>query len=115
MMSSTCKRIMVTGLVGGFIGGAIKMGWEALVPPRTPEREEEPPPMTLLNQLGLPEKVKHATYNYNQNEIPIVVMGIHYGFSIAHAFAYAILAEKIFQSSCFKREFIWHSYKYCIS
>lgn len=26
MMSSTCKRIMVTGLVGGFIGGAIKMG-----------------------------------------------------------------------------------------
>ena len=29
------------------------MGWEALVPPRTPEREEEPPPMTLLNQLGL--------------------------------------------------------------
>ncbi len=94
MMSSTCKRIMVTGLVGGFIGGAIKMGWEALVPPRTPEREEEPPPMTLLNQLGLPEKVKHATYNYNQNEIPIAVMGIHYGFSIAHAFAYAILAER---------------------
>ena len=50
MMSSTCKRIMVTGLVGG----AIKMGWEALVPPRTPEREEEPPPMTLyLRRLNM--------------------------------------------------------------
>ena len=26
--------------------------------PRTPEREEEPPPLTLLNQVGLPEKLK---------------------------------------------------------
>ena len=34
------------------------MGWEALMPPRTPEREEEPPPLTLLNQVGLPEKIK---------------------------------------------------------
>lgn len=94
MMSSTCKRIIVTGLVGGFIGGAVKMGWEGLVPPRTPEREEEPPPMTLLNQIGLPEKLKNATYRYNQNDIPLAVMGIHYGFSIANAFGYAILAEK---------------------
>ena len=28
------------------------------MPPRTPERDEEPPPMTLLNQLGLPENIK---------------------------------------------------------
>lgn len=93
-MSSTCRRIIVTGIVGGFIGGAVKMGWEALMPPRTPEREEEPPPLTLLNQVGLPEKIKNASYTYNQNEIPLTVMGIHYGYSIVHAFAYAVLAEK---------------------
>lgn len=61
-MSSTCRRIIVTGIVGGFIGGAVKMGWEALMPPRTPEREEEPPPLTLLNQVGLPEKLKCLVY-----------------------------------------------------
>lgn len=32
-MSSTCRRIIVTGIVGGFIGGAVKIGWEALMPP----------------------------------------------------------------------------------
>lgn len=94
MMSSSCKRIIVTGIVGGFIGGAVKMGWEALVPPRTPDRDEEPPPMTMLNKMGVPDNIKNATYTYNQNEIPVTVMLIHYGFSISNAFAYAMLAEK---------------------
>ena len=55
---------------------------EALIPPRTPQREEEPPPMTLLHKLNLPDNVKHATYRYNENDIPITVMGIHYGFQL---------------------------------
>ncbi len=25
-MSNTCRRIMLTGIAGGFIGGAVKMG-----------------------------------------------------------------------------------------
>lgn len=93
-MSVSYEKVIMTGLVGGFLGGAVKMGWEALLPPRTPERDEEPPPMTMLNQLGLPENVKHARYHYNGNEIPLTIMGVHYGFSIANAFGYALLAEK---------------------
>ena len=52
-MSISYKKVIMTGLVGGFLGGAVKMGWEALLPPRTPERDEEPPPMTMLHQLDL--------------------------------------------------------------
>ena len=101
-MTNTCRRIMLTGIAGGFIGGAVKMGWEALVPPRTPERDEEPPPMTLLHKLNLSENVKNAKYTYNQNDIPITVMGVHYGFSIANAFVYALLTEKCPKFSTFR-------------
>ncbi|MEQ6028785.1 DUF1440 domain-containing protein [Staphylococcus saccharolyticus] len=101
-MTNTCRRIMLTGIAGGFIGGAVKMGWEALVPPRTPERDEEPPPMTLLHKLNLSENVKNAKYTYNQNDIPITVMGVHYRFSIANAFVYALLTEKCPKFSTFR-------------
>ncbi|MCE5090211.1 DUF1440 domain-containing protein [Staphylococcus devriesei] len=93
-MNHSTKRIIATGLVGGLLSGAVKMGWEALVPPRTPKRDEEPPSMRLLKQLGLPSNIKDATYHYNGHDIPVTVMGVHYGFSIANAMAYALLAEK---------------------
>lgn len=93
-MNQTTKRILITGVVGGLLSGAVKIGWEGLVPPRTPERDEEPPPMTLLNKLGLPKNIKNAIYRYNGNDVPVTVMGIHYGFSVANAFAYGLLAEK---------------------
>ncbi|MCO5360337.1 DUF1440 domain-containing protein [Staphylococcus pasteuri] len=93
-MNISYKNVLITGIVGGFLGGAVKMGWEALMPPRTPERDEEPPPMTLLNQLGLPENIKNATYHYNGNDIPLTIMGVHYGFSIVNAMSYALIADK---------------------
>ncbi len=93
-MNISYKNVLITGIVGGFLGGAVKMGWEALMPPRTPERDEEPPPMTLLNQLGLPENIKNATYHYNGNDIPLTIMGVHYGFSIVNAMSYTLIAEK---------------------
>ena len=70
-MSVSYKKVIMTGLVGGFLGGAVKMGWEALLPPRTPERDEEPPPMTMLHQLDLTAqdigsvKLKNTLSNVN--------------------------------------------------
>ena len=93
-MNRSTKRVVITSIVGGLLSGAVKIGWEAIVPPRTPEREKETPPMTLLNQVGLPDSIKKATYYYNGNDIPITVMGIHYGFSVANALAYGLLAER---------------------
>ncbi|MDN8759713.1 DUF1440 domain-containing protein, partial [Staphylococcus aureus] len=40
-MNRSTQRIIVTTIVGGLLSGAVKIGWEALVPPRTPEREQE--------------------------------------------------------------------------
>ena len=34
-MSSTCRRIIVTGIVGGFIGGAVKWAGKRLCPENT--------------------------------------------------------------------------------
>ena len=57
-MNRSTKRVVITSIVGGLLSGAVKIGWEAIVPPRTPEREKETPPMTLLNQVGLPDSIK---------------------------------------------------------
>ena len=56
-MNRSTKRVVITSIVGGLLSGAVKIG-EAIVPPRTPEREKETPPMTLLNQVGLPDSIK---------------------------------------------------------
>ena len=56
-MNRSTKRVVITSIVGGLLSGAVKIGWEAIVPPRTPERERNPP-MTLLNQVGLPDSIK---------------------------------------------------------
>ena len=55
-MNRSTKRVVITSIVGGLLSGAVKIGWEAIVPPRTPEREK--PSMTLLNQVGLPDSIK---------------------------------------------------------
>lgn len=40
-MNRSTKRVVITCIVGGLLSGAVKIGWEAIVPPRTPEREKE--------------------------------------------------------------------------
>ncbi len=94
MSNISCKRVLATGVVGGLLAGAVKMGWESLLPPRTPEREEEPPPVKMMKQFNVPENVQNFTVTYNENDIPIPVMGIHYGFSVGNALLYGLIAEK---------------------
>lgn len=47
MANISVKRVALTGIAGGLLAGAVKIGWESLFPPRTPQREEEPPPLTF--------------------------------------------------------------------
>ena len=61
-MKQSTKRVIMTGVIGGLLSGAVKMGWEALIPPRTPQREEEPPPMTLLHKLNLRTVITRTIY-----------------------------------------------------
>lgn len=48
----------------------------------------------IIESGGITRFNKKATYHYNGNDIPITVMGIHYGFSVANALAYGLLAER---------------------
>ncbi|MFD1721312.1 DUF1440 domain-containing protein [Amnibacterium endophyticum] len=80
---------LAAGLVAGLSSGAIKMAWEAWLPPRTPDREV--PPVTLLKEQGAdPDSL---TYSYNGNDVPWGVLSIHFGFSVVTVAAYSVLAE----------------------
>ncbi len=80
---------LAAGLVAGLSSGAIKMAWEAFLPPRKPGREV--PPVTLLKNNGAdPDEL---TYTYNGNEVPWGVLSVHFGFSVVTVAAYSVLAE----------------------
>jgi putative membrane protein len=80
---------LVAGVVAGLSSGAVKMGWESLFPPRTPDREV--PPVTFLEQRGIDPEA--ATYTYNGNQVPLGVLAVHFGFSVVTVAAYSVAAE----------------------
>ena len=80
---------LVAGVVAGLTSGAVKMGWESLFPPRTPDREV--PPVTFLKQRGVDPD--GATYTYNGNQVPWGVLAVHFGFSLVTVTAYSLAAE----------------------
>lgn len=83
--------ILIAGTAAGIISGIVKLGWENLLPPRTSERNKTNPPQKLLEQMGVPTEVTHATYTYSGQQLPIVSYIMHFGFSISFALLYAIL------------------------
>lgn len=50
------------GIVSGLISGMVKIGWEAILPPRTKERDETNPPQKLMQQIGFPQKLLMLTF-----------------------------------------------------
>lgn len=49
------------GIIGGLLSGIVKLGWEVMFPPRTPERNATNPPQELLQQLGFSSEFTHQT------------------------------------------------------
>lgn len=86
------KSILV-GIIAGIVSAIVKFGWEVPLPPRTPERNATNPPQQLLQQLGFSEQFTHQTYNYLGNHLPWVSFIVHFGFSIAFAVIYCVVAE----------------------
>ncbi len=56
------------GIVSGLISGMVKIGWEAILPPRTKERDETNPPQKLMQQIGFPPKITHAYFLYSKDQ-----------------------------------------------
>ncbi len=77
---------LVGGVAGGVVGGLVKTQWEKVYPPRPEDREA--PPNLLLERAGVDPE--HGS-PVEQAAVPAT----HYGFSVAAAVAYALLAEVV--------------------
>ena len=88
------RAAVIAGVTGGVISGLVKLGWENILPPRTPQRDQTNPPQQLLQQIGIPASVTHATYSYSGHDLPGVSYVMHFGFSSTFAVAYSLWARK---------------------
>lgn len=82
------------GIIGGLLSGIVKLGWEVMFPPRTPERNATNPPQELLQQLGFSSEFTHQTYTFSNMQLPWVSFIVHFSFSIVIAIIYCILVKK---------------------
>lgn len=80
---------IIIGIIGGIISGIVKLGWEVMFPPRTPDRLT--PPQILLDNIGI--KVQDMTYQYSEQIMNYGNFIIHFGFSIVCAVIYCFVAE----------------------
>lgn len=78
------------GITAGLISGLVKLGWENLMPPRTPERDATNPPQKTLQMLGVPESITHATYRYSGHDLPGVSYLVHFSFSAGFGAVYSV-------------------------
>lgn len=83
------------GMVAGFLSGLVKLGWEDILPPRTPARDATNPPQAMLEKFGVPKKITHATYTYSEQQMPWVSFLIHFGFSTTFAVGYSVLQHVV--------------------
>ncbi|KRO27936.1 YagU family protein [Lactiplantibacillus fabifermentans] len=88
------RAAVIAGVTGGVISGLVKLGWENILPPRTAARDATNPPQKLLEQVGVPASVTHATYSYSGHDLPAVSYMMHFGFSTTFAVAYSLWARK---------------------
>ncbi len=80
---------LIAGLIAGVISGFVKLGWEQLLPPRTPDRDQEP--LIMLNDLGV--NADRLTFHFSGQEVNWGSLLVHFGFSIVVVLFYAVVAE----------------------
>ena len=91
--SPSIVKLAAVGAVAGLVSGLVKLGWENILPPRTPERDATNPPQTFLQQHGLTPAETHATYTYSGHQIPWVSLLVHFGFSSSLGALYAVAGK----------------------
>ena len=45
-------KSITVGITAGLVAGLVKLGWENILPPQTPERDQTNPPQKCLNNLA---------------------------------------------------------------
>lgn len=89
------QAAVIAGGVAGIVSGLVKLGWENVLPPRTPARDKTNPPQRLLEQFGVPSRLTHATYTYSEQQLPWVSYLIHFGFSTSFAVFYTVAGRYV--------------------
>lgn len=87
-------QFIYTAVIAGLLSGIVKLGWEVMFPPRTPERNATNPPQQLLQQFGFSQDFTHQTYQFSEQMLPWVSFIVHYSFSIVIAIIYIYSAKK---------------------
>lgn len=83
-------KSITVGITAGLVAGLVKLGWENILPPRTPERDQTNPPQKMLEQFGVPTQITHATYTYSGQQLPWVSYVVHFSFSAGFGVLYSI-------------------------
>ncbi|MEB7857276.1 DUF1440 domain-containing protein [Staphylococcus xylosus] len=86
-------QIIYATIIGGLLSGIVKLGWEVMLPPRTPERNATNPPQELLQKFGFSSDFAHMSYQFSEQSMPWVSFIVHFSFSIAFAFIYIMLVK----------------------
>ena len=82
---------ILVGIAAGLISGMVKIGWEAILPPRTQERDETNPPQQLLQQMGVPRRITHAYVHYSKDQkVYYIALLIHFSFSLFFGILFAL-------------------------
>ncbi|UXR68915.1 DUF1440 domain-containing protein [Staphylococcus sp. IVB6246] len=90
----TFIQVICAAIIGGVISGIVKLGWEVMLPPRTPERNATNPPQELLQKFGFSHDFTHMTYQFSEQSMPWVSFIIHFSFSVAVALIYILLVKR---------------------
>lgn len=88
--STPFGRLLVIGLVSGFISAMVKSGVETILPPRPPSAV--PPPIGLLELMGF--DAGSMNYMFNQTVVNWGGNGVHILFSMVMAFVFCWLVER---------------------
>ncbi|GAA3252507.1 hypothetical protein LMG8520_2373 [Lactococcus lactis subsp. lactis] len=56
------------GFISGMISGMVKIGLEAILPPRTIARNLTNPPQRMMEQFGVPSSLTHSYILYSQDQ-----------------------------------------------
>jgi putative membrane protein len=85
------KHVMMVGAwAAGVVGGFVKLGWETVLPARTPDRPS--PPVVLLDKLGLP--ADGWTYSFSGHTMNLGGLAVHFAFSMVFAAVYFSLVAR---------------------
>ncbi|WP_195927600.1 YagU family protein [Lactococcus lactis] len=82
------------GFISGMISGMVKIGWEAILPPRTIARNLTNPPQHMMEQFGVPSSLTHSYILYSQDQkVFWFSLILHFSFSIFFAALFIFIAQ----------------------